>query len=84
MLLFEWTLVLLVAAVILTAIARRLHVPRGTASTVVARWWTAAATFRDSTIGDDAFHRVEEELDRAELYADSDVLTPDQRTGVSR
>jgi Na+/H+ antiporter len=26
---------------------------------------------RDGTIGDDAFHRVEEELDRAELYADS-------------
>jgi CPA1 family monovalent cation:H+ antiporter len=26
---------------------------------------------QDGTIGDDAFHRVEEELDRAELYADS-------------
>jgi monovalent cation/hydrogen antiporter len=26
---------------------------------------------RDGTIGDDAFHRVEEELDRAELYAES-------------
>jgi CPA1 family monovalent cation:H+ antiporter len=29
----------------------------------------------DGTIGDDAFHRVEEELDRAELSADA--IDPD-------
>lgn len=38
---------------------------------LILEWTSLVALRRDGTIGDDAFHRVEEELDRAELYAES-------------
>ena len=44
--------------------------PRLRRDTVVAARRQLASLRDDGTIGDDAFHRVEKELDRAELYAE--------------
>ena len=103
MLLFEWTLVLPLAAVLLAALARRLEVPypaplalagavlaflpiapparwrrsrtilrqrRSTTSCGCARSSTSARrSSGESAIGDEAYHRLEEEIDWAELDA---------------
>ena len=84
-LLFEWTLVLLLAAVLLAALARRLEVPYpalwrrsrtilrrrpSTTSCGLARSSTSARRLSgESAIGDEAYHRPEEEIDWAELDA---------------
>jgi len=72
MLMFEWILLLLFAAVVLTNLAERLAVPYPSLLAVAGTGLAFLALQRLRTrgeIGDEAFRRIQEELDWSELDA---------------
>jgi hypothetical protein len=69
---FEWVVALLAGAVILSALARRIGAPYPALLAIGGALLALSITRMraDGEIGDDAFHVVEEHLDRFELTVD--------------